>query len=142
MAVVYDNWERLVDATLRREELRRIALRTPSDVSSVSASPSPSPSFNSSVLEGASRGEETHTEGETAGCNDLRIFSFSELKLATDNFAPRTQLGSNELGMLHRGSLCDKASSICTNESLIAVRRMYSEFVQEFHEWQVTFQLS
>ncbi|CDP01495.1 unnamed protein product [Coffea canephora] len=132
MGVVYDNWERLVDATLRREELRRIALRTPSNVSSVSASPS----FNASVLEGASGGEETRTEGETSACNDLRIFSFSELKLATNNFAHRTQLGCNELGMLHRGSLCDKASSICTNESLIAVRRFHSESVQEFHEWQ------
>ncbi|XP_027073187.1 uncharacterized protein [Coffea arabica] len=48
MAAVYDNWERLVTATLRREELRLTALRTPSDVSSASLlSGSPSLSFSS-----------------------------------------------------------------------------------------------
>lgn len=47
MASVYDNWERLVTSTLRREQLRQIALRTPSDLSSVSAeSPSQSVSFS------------------------------------------------------------------------------------------------
>lgn len=45
MAAIYDNWERLVRATLNREELRLIALKTPSDVSSVSLL-SASPSFN------------------------------------------------------------------------------------------------
>lgn len=38
MAAVYDNWERLVTATLRREQLRLSAFRTPSDVSSASSS--------------------------------------------------------------------------------------------------------
>ncbi|CDP22277.1 unnamed protein product [Coffea canephora] len=44
MSRIYDNWERLVGATLRREELRLIAQRTPSDLSLASSIPSPSPS--------------------------------------------------------------------------------------------------
>ncbi|CDP14726.1 unnamed protein product [Coffea canephora] len=40
MSAIYDNWERLVRATLRREDLRLSALRTPSDISTVSESPS------------------------------------------------------------------------------------------------------
>ena len=38
MSRVYDNWERLVRATLRREQLRLYALRTPSDLSLASSS--------------------------------------------------------------------------------------------------------
>ncbi|XP_027168369.1 probable serine/threonine-protein kinase PIX13 isoform X4 [Coffea eugenioides] len=46
MARIYDNWERLVDATIRREQLRLSALRTPSDLSlAASVSSSPSSSF-------------------------------------------------------------------------------------------------
>lgn len=48
MARVYDNWERLVGATLRREDLRISAQRTPSDVSLASLSSSSSFSFSSS----------------------------------------------------------------------------------------------
>ncbi|KAL3509617.1 hypothetical protein ACH5RR_029018 [Cinchona calisaya] len=40
MVEIYDNWERLVRATLDREELRQIAQRTTSDLSVVSASSS------------------------------------------------------------------------------------------------------
>ncbi|XP_071904097.1 uncharacterized protein [Coffea arabica] len=46
MARIYDNWERLVDATIRREQLRLSALRTPSDLSlAASVSSSSSSSF-------------------------------------------------------------------------------------------------
>lgn len=49
MARVYDNWERLVSATLRREDLRISGQRTPSDVSLASLSSSSSSfSFSSS----------------------------------------------------------------------------------------------
>ncbi|KAL3504193.1 hypothetical protein ACH5RR_034034 [Cinchona calisaya] len=48
MARVYDNWDRLVRATLRREDLRRSGQRTPSDLSLASFSLSSSFSFNSS----------------------------------------------------------------------------------------------
>ncbi|XP_027063996.1 disease resistance RPP13-like protein 4 [Coffea arabica] len=40
MSAIYDNWERLVRATLRREDLLLTALRTPSDISTVSESSS------------------------------------------------------------------------------------------------------
>ncbi|CDP11855.1 unnamed protein product [Coffea canephora] len=40
MSAIYDNWERLVRATLRREDLLLSALRTPSDISTVSESSS------------------------------------------------------------------------------------------------------
>ncbi|XP_027064162.1 disease resistance RPP13-like protein 4 [Coffea arabica] len=40
MSAIYDNWERLVRATLRREDLLLSAQRTPSDISTVSESPS------------------------------------------------------------------------------------------------------
>lgn len=55
MAVVNDNWERLVRAVLRREELRLTAMRTPSDVSSASLlSGSPSLSFSSQTGQASS----------------------------------------------------------------------------------------
>ncbi|KAL3525739.1 hypothetical protein ACH5RR_014111 [Cinchona calisaya] len=46
MAKVYDNWQRLVHATLRREELRISALRTPTPSELSSASASASSSFH------------------------------------------------------------------------------------------------
>lgn len=50
MAVIYDNWERLVRATLRREDLRFSGQRTPSSVSSVSGSSSFNFGFSSSPV--------------------------------------------------------------------------------------------
>nr|XP_027074081.1 uncharacterized protein LOC113698457 isoform X2 [Coffea arabica] len=50
MTVIYDNWERLVRATLRREDLRLSGQRTPSSVSSVSGSSSFNFGFSSSPV--------------------------------------------------------------------------------------------
>ncbi|KAL3538971.1 hypothetical protein ACH5RR_002337 [Cinchona calisaya] len=98
MSVVYDNWERLVRATLRREELRISGLRTPSDISlassfsfSVSSSPSrpPVPSF---IFSGLLVGES---------------FSYNQILQATDYLSSSNLIVHGLSGDLFYGVLED-----------------------------------
>ncbi|KAL3515184.1 hypothetical protein ACH5RR_022086 [Cinchona calisaya] len=76
MTRVYDNWERLVHATLEREELKLIGQRTPSDLSLASLSSS---SFNFSPSASPARvSSSTLLLGES--------FSYHQILQATDHF--------------------------------------------------------
>ena len=86
MSRIYDNWERLVGATLLREELRLIAQRTPSDLSLASSIPSPPPSPSPSSLARSS-------------------FTYDQILQATDNFSSSNLIMYARTGLLFRGAL-------------------------------------
>ncbi|KAK6118699.1 hypothetical protein DH2020_047556 [Rehmannia glutinosa] len=67
---------------------------------------------------------------------NLRVFSFSELKAATRNFRNDTVLGEGGFGKVYKGWLDDKFSGKPGSGSVIAVKKLNSESMQGFQEWQ------
>ena len=67
----------------------------------------------------------------------LRIFSFTELKVATKNFRPNTILGGGGFGQVFKGWLEDKEQAKSGNGTVIAVKKLNSESLQGFQEWHV-----
>lgn len=134
MGVVYDNWERLVDATLRREELRMSALRTPTDPSSASPSPLPSPSpFHFNVLQGnhrcsaaaasASRSEELYLRGDL-GFPQFKHFLFFTVQACNEKFQDDRYVAWEQ----RLGESTQRLASQKTDSSKkIAVRRLCSQ---------------
>ncbi|XP_027112283.1 probable LRR receptor-like serine/threonine-protein kinase At2g16250 [Coffea arabica] len=84
MSRVYDNWERLVRATLRREELKLSGQRTPSELSLASLSASSSFSFTASSARISSFNFSSFLAGES--------FSYHQILLATDYFNESSNL--------------------------------------------------
>ncbi|XP_071903798.1 uncharacterized protein [Coffea arabica] len=99
MSAVYDNWERLVSATIRREELRLSALRTPSDVSSASLSSSSSFNFASSSTKVSSFNNSSRLPAVG------KSFTHDQILLATDYFSKSNFIKHGRSGDLFYGVL-------------------------------------
>ncbi|KAL4616494.1 hypothetical protein ACB092_07G203000, partial [Castanea dentata] len=84
----------------------------------------------------AASGDEAYPEGQILPTPNLRIFSFTELKVATKNFRPDTVLGEGGFGQVFKGWLEDKGQSKSGNGTVIAVKKLNSESLQGFEEWQ------
>nr|XP_027077217.1 probable LRR receptor-like serine/threonine-protein kinase At2g16250 isoform X1 [Coffea arabica] len=98
MTVVYDNWERLVTAVLRREELWLSGLRTPSDVFSLSsASASPSFNFSSNPRQVSSLSSWSLLVGES--------FTYHQILKATDFLSDSNLIKHGHSGKLFYGVL-------------------------------------
>nr|XP_027080209.1 probable LRR receptor-like serine/threonine-protein kinase At2g16250 isoform X1 [Coffea arabica]XP_027080215.1 probable LRR receptor-like serine/threonine-protein kinase At2g16250 isoform X1 [Coffea arabica] len=112
MSRIYDNWERLVGATLLREELRLIAQRTPSDLSLASSipSPPPSPSPSPSSLARSS-------------------FTYDEILQATDNFSSSNLIMYARTGDLFWGALDAGIRVVVKKVDLSLINRI--SFMQE-----------
>ncbi|XP_071918077.1 probable LRR receptor-like serine/threonine-protein kinase At2g16250 isoform X3 [Coffea arabica] len=110
MSRIYDNWERLVGATLLREELRLIAQRTPSDLSSASSIPSPSLSPSPSSLARSS-------------------FTYDEILQATDNFSSSNLIMYARTGDLFWGALDAGIRVVVKKVDLSLINRI--SFMQE-----------
>ncbi|KAK4477276.1 hypothetical protein RD792_016490 [Penstemon davidsonii] len=68
---------------------------------------------------------------------NLRIFSFSELKAATRNFRSDTVLGEGGFGKVYKGWLDEKSNTARNGSgSVVAVKKLNSESLQGFQEWQ------
>ena len=85
----------------------------------------------------AASGDEAYPNGQILPTANLRIFSFTELKVATKNFRPDTVLGEGGFGQVFKGWLEDKGQSKSGNGTVIAVKKLNSESLQGFQEWQV-----
>ncbi|XP_065866238.1 probable serine/threonine-protein kinase PIX13 [Euphorbia lathyris] len=73
--------------------------------------------------------------GQILPTPNLRIFSFLELRAATRNFRSDTVLGEGGFGKVFKGWLDDKATGTGTG-TVIAVKKLNSESLQGFEEWQ------
>ena len=67
----------------------------------------------------------------------LRIFSFTELKVATKNFSRDTVIGEGGFGQVFKGWLKDKGQSKSGNRMAIAVKKTSPESRHGFKEWEV-----
>ena len=85
----------------------------------------------------ASSGDEAFPNGQILPASDLRIFSFAELKSATKNFRPEMVLGEGGFGKVFKGWLDEKAPGKSGSGTLIAVKKLNSESLQGYEEWQV-----
>ncbi|CAN6544808.1 unnamed protein product [Malus baccata var. baccata] len=84
----------------------------------------------------AASGDEASAHGQILPTPNLRIFSFLELKVATRNFRADTVLGEGGFGMVFKGWLEDKAPAKSGKSTVIAVKKLSSESLQGFEEWQ------
>uniref|UniRef100_A0A5B7AMX7 non-specific serine/threonine protein kinase n=1 Tax=Davidia involucrata TaxID=16924 RepID=A0A5B7AMX7_DAVIN len=84
----------------------------------------------------ASGGDEAYPNGQILPTPNLRIFTFSELRVATRNFRADTVLGEGGFGKVYKGWLDEKVTSKNGSGSVIAVKKLNSESMQGFEEWQ------
>ncbi|XP_073151988.1 BRASSINOSTEROID INSENSITIVE 1-associated receptor kinase 1-like isoform X1 [Henckelia pumila] len=140
MSMVYDNWERLVGAVLKREQLREIALCPSFSSSSSFSSDSPHVSAVADNAAGAAllfagseialawyrrRKPEDHffdvpaMEDPEVHLGQLKRFSLRELQVASDDFSNKNILGRGGFGKVYKGRLADG--------SLVAVKRLNEE---------------
>ncbi|KAL3520835.1 hypothetical protein ACH5RR_018984 [Cinchona calisaya] len=70
------------------------------------------------------------------GLQEKEIFSFSELKAATRNFRGDTVLGDGGFGKVYKGWLDEKSTSKNGSGTVIAVKKLESDGMQGFNEWQ------
>ncbi|GFQ00990.1 probable LRR receptor-like serine/threonine-protein kinase at2g16250 [Phtheirospermum japonicum] len=97
MSQIYDNWERLVKATLRREELRRLCRED-------SLSSDFSSSFSSSSSE-SSRSFFEPEDSPSPNTGILSSFSYRQIARATDRFSNQNLIKQGHSGDLFLGSL-------------------------------------
>lgn len=70
---------------------------------------------------------------------NLREFSFSEMRSATKNFSPGSVLGEGGFGKVYKGWVDERtlAPSKAGTGIIVAIKKLNSESVQGFQEWQV-----
>ncbi|KAF7129657.1 hypothetical protein RHSIM_Rhsim10G0054400 [Rhododendron simsii] len=88
------------------------------------------PSNFSSLV--ASGGKEAYLKGKILTTPDLRIFSFSELKIATKSFSKDRLLGEGAFGKVYKGRLDEENGGGLA----LAVKKLSPEGFQGFQEWQ------
>lgn len=96
-----------------------------------------SSSGNSGFSFGDSCGEAS-PGGELLEKPNLRIFSFAELKNAAKNFKPETLLGEGGFGKVYKGWIDEKVSMSSKSgvKTAVAIKKLNSESMQGFEEWQ------
>ncbi|RZC67382.1 hypothetical protein C5167_011064 [Papaver somniferum] len=82
--------------------------------------------------------EEVFPDGQILPIPGLKVFTFAELKAATRNFKPDTVLGEGGFGKVFKGYLDEKthAPSKIGSGMIVAVKKLNSESMQGFEEWQ------
>ncbi|KAK4491492.1 hypothetical protein RD792_002242 [Penstemon davidsonii] len=74
--------------------------------------------------------------GQMLPLPSLRVFTFLELKAATRNFRSDTMLGEGGFGKVYKGWIDEKSTARNGSGSIIAVKKLNSESLQGFQEWQ------
>ncbi|GAB4853022.1 Probable serine/threonine-protein kinase pix13 [Ancistrocladus abbreviatus] len=84
----------------------------------------------------AETGDEAYPNGQISPTPNLREFTFHELKAATRNFKGDTLLGEGGFGKVYKGWLEEKQPPKSGSGLAVAVKKLNSESVQGFEEWQ------
>ncbi|CAK9156330.1 unnamed protein product [Ilex paraguariensis] len=86
----------------------------------------------------AAASEGTSCNGEILPTPNLKIYSFADLKSATRNFKSDTVLGVGGFGTVYKGWVDEKthAPSKFGTGMIVAIKKLNSESVQGFEEWQ------
>ncbi|XP_022849589.1 probable serine/threonine-protein kinase PBL3 [Olea europaea var. sylvestris] len=121
MSRIYDNWERLIGAKLKREELRELAYAPSlssisSDFSSrfsfsspiddhIPVNPEASSSPSSPFYSGESSDDSLPKPRSDDGKPNAMPILFKELKNATRNFRPDSILGEGSFGPIFKGRI-------------------------------------
>ncbi|XP_044488940.1 probable serine/threonine-protein kinase PIX13 [Mangifera indica] len=84
----------------------------------------------------ASSGDDVFPNGQILPTPSLRVFNFAELKAATRNFRSDTVLGEGGFGKVFKGWLDEKAPGKSGSGTVVAVKKLNSESLQGFEEWQ------
>ena len=82
---------------------------------------------------------ERYPNGKILDQPNLKEFSFAELKLVTKNFRPESLIGQGGFGKVYKGWVDEKtlAPSKSNSGMVIAIKKLNTESVQGFQEWQV-----
>ncbi|KAL2551216.1 putative serine/threonine-protein kinase Cx32 [Forsythia ovata] len=155
----YDNWERLVEAVLKREQFRQLTLAhsRESSISSVSSSFSfrfeslhlESSYSNGGVLSAmsssaglsrfsAAASDDISVSGEILPTPNLKNYTFADLKKATKNFKSDMVLGEGAFGTVFKGLVDSKtlSPSKVRTGMLVAIKKLNRESFQGYQEWQ------
>ncbi|KAL6538903.1 hypothetical protein OROMI_025229 [Orobanche minor] len=123
MSRVYDSWEKLVEAVLKKEELRRIAY-CESLSSSISTDFCSRFSFDSTLEDIAPASTISSKAVDAAGPSGhhgVRPMRFKEIKKATKNFQPYLWLGEGGFGPVYKGWIDEHTLTASKRRSRIAV---------------------
>ncbi|PIN24963.1 Serine/threonine protein kinase [Handroanthus impetiginosus] len=151
MSRIYDNWERLVAATLKREQLHVLAYceslsSTASDFSLDSshkdvAAPSiisiPSYSAKSSAQSLPIPRPRPQSEAKILSSPHVKAFTFNELTYATRNFRSDGLLGEGGFGYVFKGRINEHTLAAAKQGSglVVAVKKLKPEGFQGHKEW-------
>ncbi|XP_071902213.1 uncharacterized protein [Coffea arabica] len=145
MSVRLSTYETLrIDAQLGLVCSALVSTRMPEGVSGLGTSQANAnrTSSNNNIVVSNSRSsaaggtEETNPHGVIWDLPNLRIYSPSELKAATNNFRSDRVLGESEFGRVYKGWLHEKSTSKTGSQSLVAVQKLKAESLQGFVEWK------
>jgi hypothetical protein len=78
-------------------------------------------------------------EGQILEAPNLRTFTFLELRTATKNFRPDSVLGEGGFGRVYKGWVDEKTMNPAKSGTgmVVAVKKLNSESLQGYEEWQV-----
>ncbi|CAD5173071.1 unnamed protein product [Musa acuminata subsp. malaccensis] len=93
--------------------------------------------FSQSIVSGAST-DEGFLDGQILEVPNLRVFTFSELKIATRNFKPDTVLGEGGFGRVYKGWVEEKTLNPAKSGigMVVAVKKLNPESMQGLEQWQ------
>ncbi|CAL5369008.1 unnamed protein product [Camellia sinensis] len=82
--------------------------------------------------------DDTCLNGEILPTPDLKVYSFTDLKIATRNFKSDTVLGIGGFGTVYKGWVDEKTLAPVKFGSgmIVAIKKLNSESMQGFEEWQ------
>ncbi|KAL5557403.1 hypothetical protein UlMin_039639 [Ulmus minor] len=82
--------------------------------------------------------DESYQNGQFLETPNLKVFSFAELKAATKNFKSDSVLGEGGFGKVFKGWVDEKtlAPSKFGTGMMVAIKKLNSESMQGFQEWQ------
>lgn len=85
--------------------------------------------------------EEPPSPGQILSTPNLKVYSFSDMRSATKNFKSDSVLGVGGFGTVYKGWV-DEKTLAATRPGIgivVAIKKLNSESMQGFEEWQVSF---